>query len=371
MMDFNYFLPTKVLFGPVASEKVGNELTLNRCRRVLVVCGRKSMRETGILDKILGCLGEFEVVLFESVESDPSTETINEGVKHAKGCDAVVGLGGGSALDAAKAISVVATNGGDAVKYLEGKKADKIGIPVFAIPTTAGTASEVTQVSVLSDHGKKIKKSFRSQYMYPKTALVDYTLTLSMPKNVTASSGLDALTHAIESMTSTKTQPIPNTICVEAAGLAVKNLGNAYKDGKDNVAMENMMLSSLMAGFGITHSGAGLCHGLSYAIWRLTEKPHGLICGMLLPHVMRYNRGYDRGVYGLLARHCRFKNENELIDKISELNNDMDVPEKLSEWSIGSDDIGEIVKYGMGGSTMTNPRETDPKELAGFIEDII
>jgi alcohol dehydrogenase class IV len=371
MMEYVYSMPTKVVFGGGSCEKVGEEIKALGCIRPFLVTGKNSMRETGILKRVMDCLGGLDVVTFESVESDPSTDTVDLGVSLAKDCDSIIGLGGGSALDAAKAISIVASCGGGARDYLSGGVDINSCLPVVAIPTTAGTASEVTAVSVLSDREMGIKKSFRNPQMYPKTALIDYTLTFSTPPDVTASAGLDALTHAIESMTSTRAQPIPNSICLESARLAIENLKAAYQNPCDEKARENMMQSSVMAGFGITHSGAGLCHGLSYAIWRITGRPHGLICGMLLPHVMRYNVGHEGGVYDRLARYCGVGSTKDLIEKISQMNEDMNVSERLSEWGVKEEDIVELVEYGLGGSTQTNPRRVESESLAEFIETIL
>jgi len=362
-MDFTYHMPTKVRFGCGVLDELGKHAHGLGAKRALVVTGRGSMRKTGTLDRVIGLLDGFDAGVFEDVEPDPSTETVDEGVKAAKKCDLIVALGGGSALDAAKAISAVAGNGGKASEYLNGRKAEKPGPGIIAIPTTAGTASEVTEVVVLSDKERKIKRSFRSVRMYPAIALDDPELTLTMPKEVTASTGLDALSHAVEALVSKNSQPITDTLCMAAAKLVLENLETAYEDGSDIRARENMLLASLTAGFGITHAGAGLAHGLSYSLWTVKGMPHGLACGLLLPHVMRFNLGYVGGKYAALAGFCGYKSPEALIGRLEELNMALGVPKNIG---LRESDLPAMIS-GAGGGVKVNPRPADEKQLASFI----
>ncbi len=370
-MNFTYHMPTNVIFGAGTIQDIEEVVDSVGGGKILIVTGKHSMRKTGILDNVLGFLDGREIEVFEQVESDPSTETVDEGVKLALGCDIILGLGGGSPLDAAKAISAVTASGGAALDYMMRRKTASDGMPIVAIPTTAGTASEVTEVSVLTDKKSGVKKSFRSPYMYPKVSIDDPELTRTMPKDVTAASGLDALSHAVESIASIKYQPVPEIICRQAAKLVLENLLNAYDDGDDMSARTNMMLASLMAGYGITHSGAGLAHGLSYSIYMVSATTHGIACGTLLPHVMRYNKGYDRGRMLELAKHCGFKTEDELIDAVDELRDVLGLPPTLSGLGVHEKDVEVMVEYGLGGSTATNPRSVDEKSLSKFVLDII
>jgi alcohol dehydrogenase len=371
MKTFNYHMPTRVLFGCGALDELTSVAKEMNVKKALVVSGKGSMRKTGTLERVISLLGETECIVFEDVESDPSNETVDEGVQLGQDCKAVIGLGGGSALDAAKAISAILGNGGSAGEYIKGKKADRPGPPIIAIPTTSGTGSEVTEVSVLADRKQMIKKSFRSKHMYPAVAIDDPILTKTMPDNITASSGLDALTHAIEALTSKKSQPITDVLCLEAGKLILENIRTVYEDGQDMIARENMMLGSLIAGFGITHAAAGLAHGLSYSLWKVAETPHGLACGMLLPHVMRFNTGYDGGKYEILARYCGFKNQEDLIGRVEDLNKVMRVPSRLRGLGISDANVEDMVGLAMGGSTQVNPRPIDEKEMAEFIMAII
>lgn len=368
--DFTYLMPTQVRFGQGVLSEIKSHITNLNVQKILIVCGKKSMKAAGYLDRTLDSLSDLDVEVFDDVESDPSVETVDAAVKLAD-VDAIVALGGGSPIDAAKAVSVVSGNGGNAAEYISGKTIGKPGPPIIAIPTTAGTGSEVTEVSVLSDRVKKFKRSFRSRYMYPTVALDDPELTLTMPKSVTASSGLDALTHAVEAFTSKKSQPIPDSICLEAARLAIENITTAYDNGEDILAREKMMLASLMAGFGITHAGAGLAHGLSYSLWRAADAPHGLAVGFLLPHVMRFNLGYEERRYERLARYLGYDTPEELITQIESINKALDVPSSLRRLGVKDSDIPGMVELGLGGGTKLNPRDVDAKTLESFIRGLM
>ena len=280
-------------------------------------------------------------------------------------------MGGGSPRDSAKAISIVSSNKGKTNEYLMGKEIKNPGAPILAIPTTSGTGTEVTEISVLSDRKKMIKKSIRSRFIYPIVALDDPLLTVTMPKKVTASTGLDALTHAIEAYTSTKSQPICDAICMNAVKIVLNNVTNAFDDGSNINARSNMMLASLMAGIGITHSGAGLAHGLSYSVWKITQIAHGSAVGILLPHVMKFNQDHVGEKYENLARFCSFKNTDELICKIQELRADLDLPDRLGDIGIKHDDVKDMIELGLGGSSKVNPRPVEPENLAEFIRGAI
>ncbi|MBD3387560.1 MAG: iron-containing alcohol dehydrogenase [Candidatus Altiarchaeales archaeon] len=367
-MRFTYHLPTKVHFGAGAVE--GLEDVVGG-RKTLVVAGKSSMRRIGLLDRVLEILADDEVAVFEEVESDPSVETVDEGVKSAEGAEVIVALGGGSPMDAAKAMSVVAGNGGTARDYLRGKVVSKAGPDIIAVPTTSGTGSEVTEVSVLSDHEAKVKNSFRSVHMYPKVALDDPELTRTMPSEVTASTGLDALTHAVEALVSKRSQPICEIVCMESAKIVLENIEDAVEDGDDMEARTNMMYASLLAGIGITHAGAGVAHGLSYSLWRVTGLAHGTACGTLLPHIIRYNLGYDNGRYGKLAVYCGFNKVEDLISRVEEINMRLGLKDRLGGLGVGEDDIASMVDVGMTGSARANPRPVNEEKLASLIRDML
>jgi alcohol dehydrogenase class IV len=371
MKPFTYHLPTKVVFGYGVVETLAEAALELDIEKALLVSGKGAMRKTGTLDRCLKLLEDVDVILYEDVEADPSVATVDEMVDVGRDCTHIVALGGGSPIDAAKAASVVLGNGGSSIDYLMGKRPSKMGPPIIAIPTTSGTGSEVTEVSVLSERESKFKKSFRSHFMYPAIALDDPELTLTMPKQVTASSGLDALAHAIEAYVSIRSQPVTDHLCLEAVKLVLDNLELAYEDGQDRVARENMMYASLIAGFAITHAGTGLAHGLSYGLWKAAESVHGLACGTLIPHVIEFNLDHVGVKYDRLAKYCRLKSVHELVDRIRQLNEVVGAPPYLRGLGIEEKDIESMIESGLKGSSLNSPRPIDEKNIRAFLSEAL
>ena len=227
------------------------------------------------------------------VHDEPTVDVVREGGKFADGCDAVIGLGGGSVLDAGKAIAALATNPNDVVDYLEvvGKGQPLIEKPLtyIAIPTTAGTGTEVTRNAVLDvpEHGVKV--SLRSPMMLPSLAIVDPELTYSLPPEITAASGLDALTQLIEPFVSVKANPLTDAICREGMEHAAKSLRRVYQNGADKEAREGMALASLFGGLALANAALGVVHGFAGPLGGMLHAPHGAICARLLPLVMEAN----------------------------------------------------------------------------------
>ncbi|MFH1403331.1 MAG: iron-containing alcohol dehydrogenase [Candidatus Altiarchaeota archaeon] len=370
-MNFEYHMPTRVIFGSGVLDRLGEIVGESDAGKALIVTGSGSMRKTGVLERVISLLGDVSVEVFDNVESDPSVDTIDDAVEYAREVDLIVGLGGGSPLDAAKAISAVVGNGGNAGDYLKGRGIKNPGPGMVAIPTTSGTGTEVTQISVLSDRKTMIKKSIRSPLIYPRVALDDPTLTRTMPREVTAYTGMDALTHAIEAYSSLKSQPMTDILCMEAVRIVLDNIENAYVDGGDMVTRERMMYASLIAGFGITHASAGLAHGLSYAVWRVAGVPHGVAVGLLLPHVMMFNMKAVGGKFDALAEYCGLCDAGELVSRIVEVKESIGIPARLGGIGVGVDDVDSMVELGLGGSTKANPRMVDGDLLAAFIGGII
>jgi len=369
-MDFSYHMPTKVEFGPGVIEGLARHIEEMGASSALIVTGKSSMKKTGILRRVEGLCEGIDVSVFDKVEPDPSLATVDDGAKAAEGCDIIIALGGGSPLDAAKGISAAVGNDATADQVLYKNRIKRAGPPIIAIPTTSGTGSEVTQVSVLTDREKMVKKSFRAEHIYPAVALDDYELTSSMPQKITAQTGLDALSHALEALVSTRSQPISDVLCIEAAKLVLENLEGAYEFGDDMSFRREMMLASLMAGFGITVAGAGLSHGLSYGLWRVTGAGHGLAVGMLTPHVIRYNLGHDGGKYERVAKAAGFEGTEKLIEAIERMNDRLGVPKTLSDMGVGQDDLGTLVDASLAGSAKTNPRKVDKRSAKKFTEGI-
>ena len=300
-MNFEFAAPQRVLFGPGTLKQAGH-LARELGRRALVVTGRDPARAAPLL-RMLEAQGIFTTVF--SIPGEPTTDMARHGTARAleSGADLAIGFGGGSPLDAAKAIAALAANGGDPLDYMEvvgkGLPLTKPSLPLLAIPTTAGTGSEATRNAVLASPEHGVKASLRSLTMIPRIALVDPELTYDLPPAVTASTGLDALTQLIEPFTCNRANPPVDALCRDGIARVARSLRRAWADGRDAAAREDMSLASLFGGFALANAGLGAVHGFSGVIGGMFKAPHGAVCAALLPHVMAMNRA------ALLAREPR------------------------------------------------------------------
>ncbi|MDI6704071.1 MAG: iron-containing alcohol dehydrogenase [bacterium] len=294
MVDFEFVAPGKVIFGVGSIERIGEEAN-NLGKRCLLTTGRTSMAKAGILDRVNQYLKEagVEVVLFNEVTPEPSLGLVDEGIKigRREGCDLVIGLGGGSSIDVGKAVAGLINDGGRALEYQEGRKITHLGIPFIAIPTTCGTGSEATYNSVLTNVEDRAKRSIRDKRMIAKVVIVDPELVMGLPPKLVAISGVDALSHGIESYTSLRSNPFTDILALETIKLAVGNLRQAVKDSENLKAKENMCLAALLSGLALANSGLGAAHGLGASLGAKLDLPHGVAVSLLLPYVMEYNLG--------------------------------------------------------------------------------
>jgi alcohol dehydrogenase class IV len=290
-MRFEFATANRVMFGVGALAEVG-ELAKEFGMQALVVTGSDPDRAAPLLS-ILQKTGLKSTGF--SVPGEPTVALAKEGTKIASeaACDLVISFGGGSAIDAGKAIAALATNGDDPLDFLEvigrGKPLTNPPLPFIAIPTTAGTGSEVTRNAVLASKEHRVKVSLRSREMLPRAALVDPELTLSVPPSITASTGLDALTQVTEPYLSTRRNPLTDGFCREGMRRAAQSLHRAYKNGKDIEARTDMSLVSLMGGLALANAGLGAVHGFAGPFGGMFDAAHGAICAALLPHVMAIN----------------------------------------------------------------------------------
>lgn len=302
-MQFEFATASKILFGPGSLSKVGSQAA-TMGKRALVVTGLGSERTQPLLE-VLQSAG-LSSVLFQ-VSTEPTTEIVRQGTSMARdeACVLVIGFGGGSAVDTAKAIAALMMNPGDVLDYLEvigkGKTLEQPSAACIAIPTTAGTGAEVTRNAVLSaplpaNPQQRVKVSLRSAYMLPRLALIDPELTYSLPPDVTAATGVDALTQLIEPFVSNRANPLTDAFCREGIPRAASSLLHAYLQGDDPQARQNMSLASLCGGLALANAKLGAVHGFAGPLGGLYPAPHGVICARLLPLVM------DTNVQALHAR---------------------------------------------------------------------
>lgn len=290
-MRFEFASANRILFGPGTCKEVG-ALAVGLGRRAIVVTGKSTTRAQPLIDNLeqagVAC------IVF-SICGEPTVEEAKEGTQIAReeSCHLVIGVGGGSPLDTGKAISGLLTNGDDPLDFLEvigrGVPLTQRAAPFIAIPTTAGTGSEVTRNAVLASKEHRVKVSMRSHLLLPYLAIVDPELTHSMSPPVTATTGLDALTQVIEPFLSHRANPLVDSLCREGMKRAARSLRRAYHNGNDAIAREDMALVSLFGGLALANAGLGAVHGFAGPFGGMYDAPHGAICAALLPAAMTVN----------------------------------------------------------------------------------
>lgn len=287
-------VPEAIFYGRGAFENVGTEAAL-RGKKALIISD-KIMDQLGYVSECRTHLQEAELKseVYLGVDSEPTDKYVAEALElfQKEQCDLIISVGGGSCIDTAKAIAVLATNGGYIGDYMGGRKlAVNAPIPHIAIPTTAGTGSEATDVTVITNSSNDVKMMIKQPAFMPSVAIVDPLLTVSSPKNVTAATGVDALSHAIEAYLSKKSHPMTDTMAISAMKLIAGNILTAYNNGENVDAREAMSLGSLQAGMAFSNASVCLVHGMSRPIGALFHVPHGISNAMLLPAVLEFSKG--------------------------------------------------------------------------------
>lgn len=388
-MKFEFATANRIIFGPRRFGEIG-DIALSFGRRAFVVTGRRALSESGVVKRLKQILAGKEIEFLQfSISSEPDVTNVDLGVSKAlKGdCDLVIALGGGSVIDTGKAIGGLLTNGGSVMDYMEvvgrGQPLTKPSSPLIAVPTTAGTGSEVTRNAVLKYPKSQVKASFRSLYLLPRVALVDAELTYSLPSEVTASTGLDALTQLLEPYTSKRAQPLTNALCLEGIRRVARSLVSAFEHGEDPSAREDMALASLFSGLALANSDLGAVHGFAAPLGGRYPIPHGIACACLLPHVIEANirslqsREPSNPIlhrYGDIAE-CllgkRLEREHETIEAgirfIHELCDRLKIP-SLAHFGVKESDIPEIARKAANSSSMkSNPVAFSQEELENIL----
>jgi alcohol dehydrogenase class IV len=290
-MNFEFGTATRILFGPGTVREAG-AVAKALGQRALVVTGRTPQRARPLLAALRAA--RVKSATF-SVEGEPTTDAVRDGTQHARAerCDVIIGFGGGSALDAAKAIAALLANGGDLLDYLEvigrGKPITAPAAPCITIPTTAGSGAEVTRNAVIGSPRHRVKVSLRSPLILPRAAIVDPELTHRLPRQATANSGLDALSQLVEPFVSAKANPMTDEFCRAGMRRVARSLHRACEQGDDAAAREDLSLASLFGGLALANAGLGAVHGFASPLGGMFPAPHGAVCARLLPRVMEAN----------------------------------------------------------------------------------
>jgi len=379
---FEFATAGRIVFGRGTLKEIGPAVA-SLGQRALVVTGRDAARAARLLD-LLKQAGA-EATTF-SISGEPTTVTVREGVERARAHDAdlLIGFGGGSAIDAAKAIAALRTNKGDLFDYLEvigrAQPLTQAALPCIAVATTAGAGAEVTRNAVLLSPEHRVKASLRSPLMLPRLAIVDPELTHTLPRSVTASTGLDALTQNIEPFLSSRANPLTDGVCVEGMTRAAKSLRRAYENGGDADAREGMSVASLCGGLALANAGLGAVHGFAAPIGGMFDAPHGAVCAALLPHAMEINlRALRQRASGnpalqrfetvarILTRRPQATAEDG-INWIKELCAALDIP-PLRTYGITAEHVEELCdKAAVASSMKANPIVLTKGELRELLE---
>ena len=376
---FSFELPTKIIYGANCLDNLCVELKENKGKKPIIITD-KGVENAGILKNITDLLDkdDFPYVIYAGVEANPKDVNVEEGAKIARenDCDCIIAVGGGSPIDCAKSVGVLLAHNDTEIKKYEGKTAATKPLPLFiTIPTTSGTGSEITFSSVITDTKNKYKMTVKSKYTAAKVAICDPVLTLSVPPAVTAATGMDALTHAIEAYTATCSEPIADAVSLYAIELIYNNLKTAVFEGDNLQARSAMLMGSMLAGMGFSHSDVASVHCISESLGGMFDLAHGVCNAILLPHVMEYNKDYCVSKYDRVAKAMgfEFKSDDEGADlavkAVQQLALDVKLP-LFSELNVEPKDFDILAdKSAINISTESNPRPMSKEDYLNVLNN--
>jgi alcohol dehydrogenase class IV len=386
-LNYDFFAPPEIVFGWGRRREIGN-LAAALGRRAFLISGSATLQRNGTLAELQNTLyaAGVEAIHIASISHEPEVRDVDDATQqivnsNAGGGDLVIGIGGGSAIDLAKAAATMVTNrqSTTVADYLEGVgrglKITADPLPVLAMPTTAGTGSEATRNAVISSYDPPFKKSLRSERMVPRVVLVDPELSVSVPPETTAYTGMDAITQLLESFISRRARPIPRALAVDGLRLAIPALPIAVKDSANRPAREAMSHAALLSGIALANSGLGLAHGVAAALGAYCHVPHGLACAVMLPTALKVNRATCLSDLAFLGRAVCGETStddttaaNAFLRSINDLTRAINIPRNLRELGVRRDQIPQLVTGSSGNSMAGNPRDVSDVELAALLE---
>lgn len=386
VVSYDFLAPARLVFGWGRWRELG-PLAAQLGQRAFLINGSKTLAASGVLEEVRALLRQHgvEVIDVANVSQEPTVTDVDQAAgrlrKHrVRAGDFVLGIGGGSALDMAKALAALATNtaGATVQDYLEGVGCgltlDNPPLPIIAMPTTAGTGSEATKNAVISCRSPSVKKSLRGDGMLPRVVIVDPEWTVSVPPAITAHTGMDAITQLIESYISKKAKPIPQALAIPGLRLALSAIVEAVENGGSRPAREAMAHAALLSGMALANSGLGMAHGVAAALGVHNGVSHGLACATLLPIALEVNRTVCEQQLAELARFAGLAAEvpnsvaaDALISRIGELCNRIGVPRRLSGLGVRREQIADLVRDSRGNSMDGNPRKLTDEELGQIL----
>lgn len=360
-------------------ESLGSELKQMGFGKVYLVTD-PGLSKAGLSDRVTKIIANsgIAVLVFDSIEPNPRDTTIEKAWEKVKDqrIEAVVGLGGGSALDGAKATAVLATNGGRLVDYDGVGKIKKPALPIIAIPTTAGTGSEVTSNAAITDTAKHYKMSLRSPHIIPALCILDADLLATLPPRVAAESSMDAIVHAAEGFLSNRSNDVSDALAIQAMEYLCPNIRPFVADRSNTRVSEKMIIGSMFAGTVIGNTGTGNDHALARALGGVSDTAHGLACALLYPYVVRFNFIANppkyRRIAELFGLDVSRKSDSSvcdlLVQELFRLLADLGIPHKLSAIGIPKEVFPKVAEVGTGNSG-PNPRKTSVQDMMSLLEE--
>lgn len=374
MKDFTFAVPQEIIFGEGSISRLGDLIKKSGCSRPFLISG-KVLTKMGVAGRVMELLEKagYGAELFNDVEANPSTVTVEKAVQAFKesGGDCIIALGGGSPMDVAKAVGVVAVYGGAIEDYEGGGKVPGKITPVIAIPTTAGTGSEVTAFTVITDHARNYKLTVFSYELIPQYALLDPELMMSLPESVAAATGIDALVHAIEAYLSKAASPFSDSMAEKAMELIGGSLRLFVSDRKNKEAASAMLTGSMFAGLAFSWARLGNVHAMAHPLGGYFDVPHGVANAILLPIVMAYNAPAENGRYKKIYQYLTPDKKTEenftpdfLVNELRNFTNSLGIPKNLTEVGVREDKIPAMAADAMkSGNILVNPRETTIEDI--------
>lgn len=367
-VTYGFFMPTVNLMGPGSAKSVGQQVKTFGQKALIVT--DDYLAKSGMADQIAGYIKEagVDVAIFPGAEPNPTDKNVHDGLKFLQdnNCDVLVSLGGGSAHDCAKGIGIVAGNGGNIRDYEGVDKSSKPMMPLIAVNTTAGTASEMTRFCIITNTDTHVKMAIVDWRCTPNVAINDPLLMMGMPPSLTAATGMDALTHAVEAYVSTLATPITDSAALMAIDLIARNLRNAVANGENFEARDKMAYAEFLAGMAFNNASLGYVHAMAHQLGGFYNLPHGVCNAILLPHVESFNliacperfadiaEALGENISGLSIRDAA----EVAIESIQQLSADVGIPSGLTKLGVKEEDLKTMAQNAMKDAThLTNPRK--------------
>ena len=389
LMNYDFLSPTQIVFGWGRRSELG-KLAAGLGERIFLVSGSRTLERIGVIDDIADRFKQqgLRIHRFPAASREPEVTDVDALVVEFLRLapterDVVVAVGGGSTIDLAKAAAALVRNrhGDSVADFLEGVgrglQIAERPLNLIAVPTTSGTGTEVTKNAVISSYQPTFKKSLRSDLMVPRIVLVDPELTASLPRDITASTGMDAITQLIESFISRRAAPIPQALALSGLKLALPALPIAVRDGKSREAREAMSHAALLSGLALANSGLGLAHGVAAALGVHCRVPHGLACAVMLPTALRVNQHVcERELAELEHLYGRndktdYASATAFICRIEALCREIGIPSRLRDIGVTVDQLPSLVSGSRGNSMSGNPRDVSDDELLDLLNRIL